>query len=140
MLIGCFQFFHEASGKYLNALDEDIVLYHKKERTSYFHVYQKHNNIMALQSVMTRKFLGVTWLGEVRVAGEYFGKSEECHLQMEKNETGLYLLACNWWIGGWLKIPGEDDIGKISKCSSGLTDVTDIIKFNITKIDTKGIQ
>ena len=52
--IGCFQFFHEASGKYLNTLDEDIVLYHKKERTSYFHVYQKHDNIMALQSVMTR--------------------------------------------------------------------------------------
>ena len=134
--IGCYQFYHTATGRYLNVMEDDLVLDHKKERTSYFHVYKRDENLMALQSVMTRKYLGMTWLGEVRMSGDYFGQSEQLNLKLaDGGETGIFLLACNWWVGGWLRTPTSDDVWKACTVTSSMADRKDALKLQVKLID-----
>lgn len=134
--VGCYQFYHAPTDRYLNVMEDDLVLDHKKERTSYFHVYKRDENLMAIQSVITRKYLGVTWLGEIRVSGDYFGQSEQLNLKLtDGHDTGIFLLACNWWVGGWLKTPTSDDVWRAGTATSSIAERKDALKLQVKLID-----
>jgi len=106
-LLGTYQFVEAGSAKYLAVVGEDIVWLSQPDRSTFFNCFLKANNIVGIQSDKTLKYLGLTMWGTVRASGAYFGKSEECFVELDGRPTGIALLACNWGGGGWLKQPRQ---------------------------------
>lgn len=127
--IGDYRLVDTHSGRFLAVEGDDLVLapVTKPDRSSLFRVFQKEGHIMGLMSLKTQKWLGLTWLGDVKCSGDYFGKSEECHIELSGTKTGIYMCACNWYGGGWLKVPNSGAVKVMLECSSGLTDKAGIL-------------
>lgn len=106
-LLGTYQFVEAGTAKYLAVVGEDIVWLRQPDRSTFFNCFLKANNIVGVQNDKTLKYLGVTIWGTVRASGNYFGKSEECYVELDGRPTGLAFLACNWGGGGWLKQPRQ---------------------------------
>lgn len=106
-LLGTYQFVEAGTAKYLAVVHEDIVWVRNSDRSTYFNCFLKSNNLVALQSAKTLKYLGATVWGSIRASAYYFGKSEECYVELDGRPTGIVFLATNWGGGGWLKQPRQ---------------------------------
>ena len=106
---GIFQFKAIKTDKYLAVKDTFLILQERCDRSTYFNCYLKEDTLVGIQNRKTLKFVGVTAWGSIRCSGEYFGKSEDCSLDLASEQSGLLFLSCNWGSGGWLKSSTEID-------------------------------
>jgi len=126
--IGTYQLVHEPTGKVLYLLDDDLLLAEvgrgsSKDRATLFACYRKETHLLGLQSLKTRKWLGITWLGDIKVGAQYFGKSEELHVDLSGRPGGVFFLACNWYSGGWMTTPSSNPgVKTMLKPTTGLRD------------------
>lgn len=102
-LIGRYMFTEVTSGCFLAAIDGNMIMSSFKDDHVVFDVWVKENNLMGIQSVKSEKFIGATFWGSVEVSGNYFGKQEEIHIELDGRQTGLLFLSKNWGAGGWLR-------------------------------------
>ena len=152
-LIGTYMFVHRTSGRYLSTTDEgDLVMLTlcgddvaMTDRAALFFMYRKETHLLGALNAKTHKWLGVTWLGEVKVSGERFGRSEEIYVDLSGRPGGLYLLACNWYSGGWVTTPphAEQPVTSMLKPSAGIDDkdrriILEAIEWGDTHKHAKG--
>ncbi len=128
--VGRFQFIDTTTEKYLTIRDDDqIQLSTRKDRATMFDLYIKENNLLGIQSIKTLKFLGVTVLGSIMISGEYFGRSEECFVNLSGKPSGILVLSRNWGGGGWLKQPYDGETLLLSSTTTSIYDKKDMITF-----------
>jgi len=127
--VGSFQFIEQASGKYLAAVGEDLRLVVTPDKSTFFECFEKggvrerstaqylgvasqpiHDDgiLIGLKSGKTLKYIGSTWIGSIKVLGNVFGAQEQCHVKLNGEPTGIFVLSLNWGAGGWLKAPQAD--------------------------------
>lgn len=136
--VGLYQFMEPETGKFLALNGDNIILSDVPERSTYFNCFVKAQSLIGIQSEKTKKFLGCTMWGTIAAAATYFGKQEECHLELDGRETGILFLARNWGSGGWLKHTSDSDAsGVLSDSTSDIRDKVGMIKFKVLKLSEK---
>lgn len=131
--IGKFQFIDTVTGFYLCVENYCLELTDKPKRSSYFQCYKRHDNLIGLQNCKTMKYLGTTYYGVVKVSGDYWGKMEDCWVNLTGAPSGILILSRNWGSGGWLKSKIHSD-GTIYDTTSGIHDKEDILIVKAVKI------
>ena len=136
-LIGTFNFISRSSNMYLTVSDADelaMTALDKCEdggavtdRAGIFFVYKKQEHLFGLQSAKTCKWLGTTWLGDIKVSGDRFGRNEEVYVDLTGRSSGVFVLACNWYGGGWMKAPPSGGVAAMVRPTSGVDDKNDIV-------------
>ena len=133
-LVGTFQFIHTPTGRYLAVADasDDLVLQdpvtgsggEPVDRASLFFIYKKEQLLMGALNAKTHKWIGTTWLGDIKASGERFGRNEELYVDITGRPSGVYVLACNWYSGGWIRTPpvAEEPVTSMLRPSSGIDD------------------
>mmetsp|Transcript_35764 Transcript_35764/g.33896 ORF Transcript_35764/g.33896 Transcript_35764/m.33896 type:complete len:341 (-) Transcript_35764:71-1093(-) len=107
VFLGTYQFIDE-NECFLSVMNENIMLTANEDRSTLFNCYAKDSTLYALQSAKTLKFLSATlWgLSGIQAVGGSFNRREECHMDLNKQNMGLFFLHSNFGYGGWLKRPG----------------------------------
>eukprot|EP01038_Epipyxis_sp_PR26KG_P012732 gene12732-17073_t len=102
--IGSFQFLDCESGRMLAVFAESIVLTSAcTDRSTFFNCFVKENNIIGIQNQKTLKFIGCSLFGSSVCSANAFNKQEETFIELNGQETGIFLCARNWGGGGWIK-------------------------------------
>ena len=123
--VGKYQFIQDSTRKYLSVYMDDIVLISKADKSTFFDVYAKENNLFGLQNCKTLKFIGSTIWMQIRCSGYTFGKQEELYIKLDSPATNIFVLGINFGGGGWLR---DDSSGKIlTQVTSGVTDKKDAL-------------
>lgn len=138
--VGRFQLVDSVSGFCLAAVGEDLVLLQDHtNRATFFDAFEKEDNLIGLRNAKTHKFVGVTYYGAVRVAGNYFGKQEELYMSnlgkagagSGNEDSGLLFLSKNWSKGGWLRADSDQGL-RIS--GEVLTEVTTCVSDKLGRL------
>jgi hypothetical protein len=140
--IGMYQLTDVKSGYYLSVIDKDIVLIEKEDKSTFFECHVSQDNLYGLKNAKTLKYLSSTIWGPIKAVGESFGKREECHLSLDKENTGIFFLTTNWSYGGWLKRPSDinpdkNGLNVLDAVTSNLSDKKDIISFRLILSEEK---
>ncbi|CAB1101591.1 unnamed protein product [Ectocarpus sp. CCAP 1310/34] len=91
------------TGLYLAVTGEEVVLQGRELRNvCRFEAWERQHGIMGLKSSVTRKWLGQTFLGYLRVSGSSFGKNHEWQADLRGKETTMVCCSANWGAGGYL--------------------------------------
>jgi len=152
--IGRFQFVCVNSARFLGAVGEDLVLLPQADRAAFFDVFEKEEGLMGFLNVKTKKWLGTTFYGALKVSGLRFGRQEECHFPdlvpstaprpvssvCRSNSNGLLILSKNWGRGGWLKLDTQGhnhDPVLIDSITTGVSDKDAQLVFRPAFVDVK---
>ena len=118
--VGLFQFIEPTGtcSRFLS-VNSDLLttLVEREDRSTLFEIYKRGDNLYGIKNSKTLTYLGTTIWGLVRAGSATFGKREECHINLDVTETGIFFLAANWGAGGWLKTTPT-----VSKAKNGVND------------------
>jgi hypothetical protein len=135
--LGQYQFVDIQSGKFLSVENQYLVLTETPRRSSFYHCFLRQDTLIGIQNCKTFKFLGTTVIGNIKVSGEYWGKSEDCFVDLTSGQpTGILILSRNWGGGGWLKA-APSSAGYLSDSTTSITDKKDILELNAIKTSNK---
>jgi hypothetical protein len=137
--IGVFQFIDTYTNLFLSCDSDLVKLTSDINRSTFFNLFVKEDNIVGLQNVKTLKFIGCSILGKIIASSTVFGKLEECYINFENNVSGIFVLFRNWGGGGWLKFSidwngNRNNFETLVETTSNITDKKDSVVFKVVPI------
>ena len=101
--LGTFHFVDVITGAFLAVENNYLILTDKPSLSSQFSCELRNNNLIGIKNVSTLKYIGTTLLGSIKVAGEYWGRMEDCFIDLSGQPTGILVVGRNWGSGAWIK-------------------------------------
>ncbi len=101
--LGCFQFVDVVTGQFLAVENDYLILVGKSGLSTQFACETTQSKLIGISNMLTLKYIGTTLLGSVTVTGEYWGRMEDCFIDLSGLPTGILVVGKNWGSGAWIK-------------------------------------
>lgn len=101
--LGYFQFVDVVTGKFLAVENDFLTLTKNSCLSTQFACETTQSKLIGISNMLTLKYIGTSLLGSIKVAGEYWGRMEDCFMDLSGQPTGILVVGRNWGSGAWIK-------------------------------------